>query len=202
MSSSFDLERLLAESPPKRVLGLAVRAAARLVPILAASVETAGPEALEWMNAAHCGAAILKRFASGERVSRFLLGAVADVLRGAANANAQVMRQMGPSKETEWAEYALAAVAMAADAARSIGTPKFGTTIGQAVRAVRHVGLVPEELLGTDAAVVATDAWPDLWPEGSEPSWSRDGWERYLRGGPFPALFGERGTSATVVAKS
>ena len=164
------IETELAGRPKIEVVRLAVRAAARLVPVIVEGTAEYGPEALEWAHATDSVVKLVEAFACGEKVSRFTLDLASEVARGTANSASAIVRLLGPSKAAEDAELAFAAAAFAAHAARSSSAGRIAAAAMQALRVVHASGRVPEELLaadyhGSEAA---------LWPLG-EPNWFSEG---------------------------
>ena len=164
------IETELATRPKIEVVRLAVRAAARLVPVIVDGTAEYGPEALEWAHATDSVVKLVEAFTRGEKVSRFTLDLAAEVARGTANAASAIVRLLGPSKAAEDAELAFAGAAFAADAARSSSAGRIAAAAMQALRVVHASGRVPEELLAAD--YMGTGGV--LWPEG-EPNWFGEG---------------------------
>ena len=164
------VEAELALRPKVDVVRLAVRSAARLVPVIVEASGEYGPEALEWAHATDSVVKLVEVFARGEPVSRFTLDLAAEVARGTANAAAAVVRMLGHSQAAVDAELAFAAAAFAADAARLSSPARSATAAMQALRIAQSSGRVPEESLAGDYAM--DDA--ALWPNG-EPSWFAEG---------------------------
>ena len=166
------VESELTARPKGDVVRLAVRAAARLVPVIVEGSADYGPEAIEWANATDAVVKLVEAFARGEKLSRFTLDLAAEIARGTANAASAIVRLLGPSKAAEDAELAFAAAAFAADAARLSSPSRIAAAAMQALRVVHASARVPEELLAADYRML--DADTPLWPAG-EPSWFTDG---------------------------
>ena len=164
------VESELTARPKGAVVLLAVRAAARLVPVIVEGTDEYGPEALEWAAATDSVVKLVEAFANGEKVSRFTLDLAAEVARGTANASSSIVRLLGPSKAAQDAELAFAAAAFAADAARLSSAQRIAAAAMQALRVVHASGRVPEDLLAAD--YFGSEA--ALWPEG-EPIWFTEG---------------------------
>ena len=166
------VESELTARPKGAVVRIAVRAAARLVPVILEGTDEYGPEALEWAAATDSAVKVVEAFARGERVSRFTLDLAAEVARGTANAASAIVRLLGASKAAADAELAFAAAAFAADAARLSSPTRISAAAMQALRVVHASGRVPEDLLAADYEGLDPDGL--LWP-GGEPGWFRDG---------------------------
>ena len=164
------VESELALWPKPAVVRLAVRSAARLVPVIVEASGEYGPEAIEWAHATDSVVKLVDAFARGESVTRFTLDLAAEVARGTANAAAAVVRMLGPSQAAVDAELAFAAAAFAADAARLSAPSRSATAAMQALRIAQSSGRVPEELLARDYAMEDGALWP-----GGEPSWFTEG---------------------------
>ena len=160
------VESELAARPKIAVVRLAVRAAARLVPVIVEGSSEYGPEAVEWAHATDAVVKLVEAFVRGEPVSRFTLDLGAEVARGTANAASAIVRMLGHSRAAEDCELAFAAAAFAADAARLSSPARIATAGMQALRVVQSSGRVPDELLLSDE-----DA---LWPDGA-PAWFTEG---------------------------
>jgi len=166
------VETELATRPKIAVVRLAVRAAARLVPLIVEGSEHYGPEAVEWAHATDAAVKAVEAFARGEPVSRFTLDLAAELARGTANAASAIVRMLGHSKSAEDAELAFAAAAFAADTARLSASGRIASAGMQALRVVDSSGRVPVELSIADYSVSVIDT--PLWPDG-EPEWYREG---------------------------
>ena len=162
------VESELATRPKGAVVVLAVRAAARLVPVIAEGGGDYGPEAVEWASATDAVVRVVEAFARGEKISRFTLDLAAEIARGTANAAAGIVRLLGHSQAAVDSELAFAAAAFAADAARLSSASRIATAAMQALRVAQASGRVPDALLLADYTSLA--AGVPLWPDG-EPLW-------------------------------
>ncbi len=162
------VESELATRPKGAAVLLAVRAAARLVPVIAEGSGDYGPEAVEWACATDAVVNVVEAFARGENVSRFTLDLAAEIARGTANAAAGIVRLLGHSQAAVDSELAFAAAAFAADAARLSSASRIASAAMQAVRVVQASGRVPDALLLADYTSLTPGA--PLWPDG-EPLW-------------------------------
>ncbi len=180
------IESELTARPKVAVVRLAVRAAARLVPVIVEGTDEYGPEALEWAHATDSVVKLVEAFARGEKVSRFTLDLAAEVARGTANAASAIVRLLGPSKAAEDAELAFAAAAFAADAARLSSAQRIASAAMQALRVVHASGRVPEELLVADYS----GSEGALWPEG-EPGWFTGGRAKLAAAVGLPVVLGK-----------
>ena len=188
------VETLLGALPRRAVAAFAVRAARRVVPVIAQTGEHYGPESLEWMNAVEATMRIVESYCGGESVSRFTLDLASDVARCAANAMANASQMLGLSAHAEAAELAYAAAAFAADCARSKNPNRAATLAVQAVRAAANGNeITPEQQ--ADFRILYTQTLGDpntptdpsedgpmgsLWPTG-EPMWSSTGRQQFRK---------------------
>jgi hypothetical protein len=162
------VESELATRPKGAVVLLAVRAAARLVPVIVEGSGDYGPEAVEWGHTTDAVVRVVDAFARGDKVSRFTLDLAAEIARGTANAAAGIVRLLGHSQAAVDSELAFAAAAFAADAARLSSASRIATAAMQALRVVQASGRVPDALLLADYTSLQSDT--PLWPDG-EPLW-------------------------------
>ena len=181
------IETELALRPMAVTVRLALRAAARLAPVIAEGTTEYGPEAIEWFHATSAVVNVVEAYSRGERISRFTLDIAAELARGAANAAAGIVRLLGHSKAAEDAELAFAAAAFAADAARLSAAPRIAAAAMQALRVAHASGRIPEELLAADYA----GADGPLWPDG-EPAWSAEGRAKLAATIGFPVILSLR----------
>ena len=179
------IETELALRPKRVSVGLALRAAARLAPVIAEGTAEYGPEALEWFHATSAVVNVVEAYSRGERVSRFTLDLAAELARGVANAAAGSVRLLGHSKAAEDAELAFAAAAFAADAARLSAAPRIAGAAMQALRVAQASGRIPEQLLAADYA----GADGPLWPDG-EPAWFAEGRAKLAAAIGLPVILG------------
>lgn len=179
------IETELALRPKAVTVRLALRAAARLAPVIAEGTTEYGPEALEWFHATSAVVSVVEAYSRGERVSRFTLDLAAELARGAANAAAGIVRLLGHSKAAEDAELAFAAAAFAADASRLSAAPKIAAAAMQALRVAHASGRISEQLLAADYA----GADGPLWPDG-EPAWSAEGRGKLAAAVGLPVILG------------
>ena len=185
------IESELALRPKGVSVRLALRAAARLAPVIAEGTAEYGPESLEWFHATYAVVNAVEAYSRGERVSRFTLDIAAELVRGAANAAVGTIRLLGHSKAAEDTELAFAAAAFAADAARLSAAPRIAAAAMQALRVAHASGRIPEQLLAADYA----GADGPLWPDG-EPAWSSEGHAKLAAAIGLPVILGLGGSIA------
>ena len=142
-----DVERVLNEVPRRSQAMFAARAARRVGPVALLLEPLYGPEAREWLAALNTALVAVERFAAGESVSRFGLDLAAEIARATATATASAARIKGPSSRVEAAEMAYAAVAFAADCARTSDDRRAATLAMQSARAASNGGDIPPDQL-------------------------------------------------------
>ena len=140
-----DVEQALTGVPRHSQAAFAARAARRIGPVVLLMEPLYGPETREWLAALNTALDAVEHFAAGEAVSRFNLDLAAEIARATATATANAARLKGPSSHMEDAEMAYAAVAFAADCARTSDDRRAATLAMQSARAAAKGGEVPAE---------------------------------------------------------
>ncbi len=174
-----EMEAHFAQLPHRALVGYAVRGAQRVLPIIAEASADYGPESLEWLMAIHAALDAPARFASGEKISRFTLDLAAEIARGTANSAANVVRIMGHAKSAEDAELVFAAVAFAADCARSSPMIRAANAAMKGLRAADALGRVSQQVWELDWQQTQSGEYETLWPNG-EPQWYTDGIQKFM----------------------
>gem|GEM_PF-2928168 len=174
-----EMEAQFAKLSHRVLVGFAVRGAQRVLPIIAEGSADYGPEAIEWLMAIHAALEAPARFASGEKISRFTLDLAAEMARGTANSAANVVRIMGHAKSAEDAELVFAAVAFAADCARSSPMSRAANAAMKGLRAADALGRISQQLWELDWQQTQSGAYETLWPT-SEPQWYTEGIQKLM----------------------